>query len=161
MRLAYSLVGVLSAIVRFAGAFHLLKYCLVGTFADIVEWVTTSLDHGSYSRGYTLGGLFLPVVCILGIYSILEFVISIASFFLSKKPDYKAWTVLYGVNSVFMFLASLMSRGCIVWAKKINYIKFENDQIPYVWAALGVLFLMIMSVIAVFNTLRMKKAESK
>ena len=98
MRLAYSLVGVLSAIVRFAGAFHLLKYCLVGTFA---------------------------------------------------------------VNSVFMFLASLMSRGCIVWAKKINYIKFENDQIPYVWAALGVLFLMIMSVIAVFNTLRMKKAESK
>ena len=157
MRLAYSLVGVLSAIVMFAGDLYVLLMGFAGVFMDFLEWFTTSLDSGSYARGYTYGGLMLVVVAIIGLYSILEFVIGIVSYFLSKDPDHKKWIVLYSVNSALMLLASLMSIGCFIWLKTNGML--SPDSLMYAWPALGVLFWVVMTFIAVLNIFQMMKAE--
>ena len=163
MSLAYLIIGILAALIIFAGDFYMLLMSSAMFFLDFLEWFTSSLDIGSSSNGYSFGGLIAVVGCVIFFCTLFMLVICIISFVLSKIPQiskalsFKVLIVLYSANCVLMLLASAMSISCAVWHTQ------QNDDIPginiivYVWAALSVLFWIAMTVLAVLNLVRMEK----
>ena len=107
--------------VMFAGDLYLLLASVGGFFIDALEWFTSSLDIGTSSKGYTLGGLILLAVIVIGVCCILDLVFCIVTFVsykmrkISKSLNYRISMVLYIINSVFTLLASAISVGCVFW----------------------------------------------
>ena len=166
MALAYLIIGILFAIVMFAGDLYLLLASVVGFFDDAIEWFTSSLDIGTSSWGYTLGGLILLAVIVIGVCCILDLVFCIVTFVLykmrkiSKSLNYRISMVLYIINSVFTLLASAISVGCVFW-HRYNEILPEMNLVLYVWSAIGLLFSVIMAILAVLNIVQMKKRSAQ
>ena len=165
MALAYLIIGILFAMVMFAGDLYLLLASVVGSFDDALEWFTSSLDIGTSSKGYTLGGLILLAVIVIGVCCILDLVFCIVTFVLykmrkiSKSLNYRISMVLYIINSVFTLLASAISVGCVFW-HRYNEILPEMNLVLYVWSAIGLLFSVIMAILAVLNIVQMKKRSA-
>ena len=165
MALAYLIIGILFAMVMFAGDLYLLLASVVGFFDDAIEWFTSSLDIGTSSKGYTLGGLILLAVIVIGVCCILDLVFCIVTFVLykmrkiSKSLNYRISMVLYIINSVFTLLASAISVGCVFW-HRYNEILPEMNLVLYVWSAIGLLFSVIMAILAVLNIVQMKKRSA-
>jgi hypothetical protein len=67
--------------------------------------------------------------------------------------------VLYILNSVFTLLASAISVGCVFW-HRYNEILPEMNLVLYVWSAIGLLFSVIMAILAVLNIVQMKKRSA-
>ena len=166
MALAYLISGILFAMVMFAGDLYLLLASVVGFFDDALEWFTSSLDIGTSSWGYTLGGLILPAVIVIGVCCILDLVFCIVTFVLykmrkiSKSLNYRISMVLYIINSVFTLLASAISVGCVFW-HRYNEILPEMNLVLYVWSTIGLLFSVIMAILAVLNIVQMKKRSAQ
>ena len=166
MALAYLIIGILFAMVMFAGDLYLLLASVVGFFDDALEWFTSSLDIGTSSKGYTLGGLILLAVIVIGVCCILDLVFCIVTFVLykmrkiSKSLNYRISMVLYIINSVFTLLASAISVGCVFW-HRYNEILPEMNLVLYVWSAIGLLFSVIMAILAVLNIVQMKKRSAQ
>ena len=165
MALAYLIIGILFAMVMFAGDLYLLLASVGGFFIDALEWFTSSLDIGTPSKGYTLGGLILLAVIVIGVCCILDLVFCIVTFVLykmrkiSKSLNYRISMVLYIINSVFTLLASAISVGCVFW-HRYNEILPEMNLVLYVWSAIGLLFSVIMAILAVLNIVQMKKRSA-
>ena len=165
MALAYLIIGILFAMVMFAGDLYLLLASVGGFFIDALEWFTSSLDIGTSSKGYTLGGLILLAVIVIGVCCILDLVFCIVTFVLykmrkiSKSLNYRISMVLYIINSVFTLLASAISVGCVFW-HRYNEILPEMNLVLYVWSAIGLLFSVIMAILAVLNIVQMKKRSA-
>ena len=166
MALAYLIIGILFAMVMFAGDLYLLLASVGGFFVDALEWFTSSLDIGTSSKGYTLGGLILLAVIVIGVCCILDLVFCIVTFVLykmrkkSKSLNYRISMVLYIINSVFTLLASAISVGCVFW-HRYNEILPEMNLVLYVWSAIGLLFSVIMAILAVLNIVQMKKRSAQ
>ena len=162
MALTYLIIGILFAMVMFAGDLYMLLVSAGGFFIDALEWFTSSLDIGTSSKGYTLGGLILPAVIVIGVCCILDLVFCIVTFVLykmrkiSKSLDYRISMVLYIIDSVFTLLASAISVGCVFW-HRYNEILPEMNLVLYVWSAIGLLFSVIMAILAVLILVRTKK----
>ena len=162
MALTYLIIGILFAMVMFAGDLYLLLVSVGGFFIDALEWFTSSLDIGTSSKGYTLGGLILLAVIVIGVCCILDLVFCIVTFVLykmrkiSKSLNYRKSMVLYIINSVFTLLASAISVGCVFW-HRYNEILPEMNLVLYVWSAIGLLFSVIMAILAVLILVRTKK----
>ena len=162
MALAYLIIGILFAMVMFAVDLYLLLASVGGFFIDALEWFTSSLDIGTSSKGYTLGGLILLAVIVIGVCCILDLVFCIVTFVLykmrkiSKSLNYRISMVLYIINSVFTLLASAISVGCVFW-HRYNEILPEMNLVLYVWSAIGLLFSVIMAILAVLILVRTKK----
>ena len=165
MALAYLIIGILFALVMFAGDLYLLLASVGGFFIDALEWFTSSLDIGTSSKGYTLGGLILLAVIVIGVCCILDLVFCIVTFVLykmrkiSKSLNYRISMVLYIINSVFTLLASAISVGCVFW-HRYNEILPEMNLVLYVWSTIGLLFSVIMAILAVLNIVQMKKRSA-
>ena len=165
MALAHLIIGILFAMVMFAGDLYLLLASVGGFFIDALEWFTSSLDIGTSSKGYTLGGLILLAVIVIGVCCILDLVFCIVTFVLykmrkiSKSLNYRISMVLYIINSVFTLLASAISVGCVFW-HRYNEILPEMNLVLYVWSAIGLLFSVIMAILAVLNIVQMKKRSA-
>ena len=166
MALTYLIIGILFAMVMFAGDLYLLLVSVGGFFIDALEWFTSSLDIGTSSKGYTLGGLILLAVIVIGVCCILDLVFCIVTFVLykmrkiSKSLNYRISMVLYIINSVFTLLASAISVGCVFW-HRYNEILPEMNLVLYVWSAIGLLFSVIMAILAVLNIVQMKKRSAQ
>jgi len=166
MALAYLIIGILFAMVMFAGELYMLLASVYGFFDDALEWFTSSLDIGTSSKGYTLGGLILLAVIVIGVCCILDLVFCIVTFVLykmrkiSKSLNYRISMVLYIINSVFTLLASAISVGCVFW-HRYNEILPEMNLVLYVWSAIGLLFSVIMAILAVLNIVQMKKRSAQ
>ena len=158
MALAYLIIGILFALVMFAGDLYMLMMSAGGFFIDVLEWFTSSLDIGTSSRGYTLGVLILPVVVVIGICCLMDLVFCIVIFVLTKlqKISFKICMVLSIINSVLTLLASALGVVCVFW-HRYNELLPEMNLVVYVWATVGVVFAVIMTVLAVLNLVRMKK----
>ena len=158
MALAYLIIGILFALVMFAGDLYMLMMSAGGFFIDVLEWFTSSLDIGTSSRGYTLGVLILPVVVVIGICCLMDLVFCIVIFVLTKsqKISFKKCMVLSIINSVLTLLASALGVVCVFW-HRYNEMLPEMNLVVYVWATIGVVFAVIMTVLAVLNLVRMKK----
>jgi hypothetical protein len=162
MALAYLIIGILFALVMFAGDLYMLMMSAGGFFIDVLEWFTSSLDIGTPSRGYTLGVLILPVVVVIGICCLMDLVFCIVIFVLtklqkiSKSLSFKICMVLSIINSVLTLLASALGVVCVFW-HIYNELLPEMNLVVYVWATVGVVFAVIMTVLAVLNLVRMKK----
>ena len=165
MALAYLIIGILFELVMFAGDLYLFLASVGGFFIDALEWFTSSLDIGTSSKGYTLGGLILLAVIVIGVCCILDLVFCIVTFVLykmrkiSKSLNYRISMVLYIINSVFTLLASAISVGCVFW-HRYNEILPEMNLVLYVWSAIGLLFSVIMAILAVLNIVQMKKRSA-
>ena len=166
MALTYLIIGILFAMVMFAGDLYLLLVSVGGFFIDALEWFTSSLDIGTSSKGYTLGGLILLAVIVIGVCCILDLVFCIVTFVsykmrkISKSLNYRISMVLYIINSVFTLLASAISVGCVFW-HRYNEILPEMNLVLYVWSAIGLLFSVIMAILAVLNIVQMKKRSAQ
>lgn len=166
MALTYLIIGILFAMVMFAGDLYLLLVSVGGFFVDALEWFTSSLDIGTSSKGYTLGGLILLAVIVIGVCCILDLVFCIVTFVsykmrkISKSLNYRISMVLYIINSVFTLLASAISVGCVFW-HRYNEILPEMNLVLYVWSAIGLLFSVIMAILAVLNIVQMKKRSAQ
>ena len=161
MSLAYLLVGIVSALIMFAGDLILFVFSITGTFMDFLDWFTSSLDIGSSANGYTNGGLIFIIACVIGILSLSDIILSIVSFILSKvsKKPFIACMVTYGLNFVLMFISSVLSFVCTGWQAK-NIFLLAPGILGYAWPILGVLFWISMTVLAVLNIFKMKKELS-
>ena len=166
MALAYLIIGILFAMVMFAGDLYMLLASAGGFFVDALGWFISSLDIGTSSWGYTLGGLILLAVIVIGVCCILDLVFCIVTFVLykmrkiSKSLNYRISMVLYIINSVFTLLASAISVGCVFW-HRYNEILPEMNLVLYVWSAIGLLFSVIMAILAVLNIVQMKKRSAQ
>ena len=161
MALAYLIIGILFAMVMFAGDLYMFLASVGGFFVDALEWFTSSLDIGTPSKGYTLGGLILLAVIVIGVCCILDLVFCIVTFVLyNKSLNYRISMVLYIINSVFTLLASAISVGCVFW-HRYNEILPEMNLVLYVWSAIGLLFSVIMAILAVLNIVQMKKRSAQ
>ena len=163
MSLAYLIIGILAALVIFAGDIYMLLMSSAMFFLDFLEWFTSSLDIGSSSSGYSFGGLIVVVGVAIAFLTFFALVICVISFVLSKIPKiskalaFKVLIVLYSANSVLMLLASAMSISCAVWHTQQTDNIPGTDIIVYVWAASGLLFWIAMTILAVLSLVRMKK----
>ncbi len=150
---------ILTAFIIFLGGFVSLFFGLTLGAYDISLFLLEELDAYTPDPTYTGGGFLIIITVTAIVGAVLVFILSVITFFLSKKPWFGASTVMIVVNCVILFVNALLQLVCVAYLNLQHDIPFEDvvdKRLFFISPAIEFVILIGMIVLAVFSIRSMK-----
>ncbi|MBP5587874.1 MAG: hypothetical protein J6X37_04035 [Treponema sp.] len=135
LRVANLITSIFTSIVMLAGLIFPIFFSLPMTLSDIIITLFNGVD-GTYTDQWVTGAGWILMFCIImGFSAFVVFILSIACFFITKRPLFRLSTAFLIINDVLLFMNVGLQFVCAVWLNS-QYnnptTRIERNNIFYV-----------------------------